>query len=139
MDCAQCEMCNLADARYLCPELCCLIYLCEPCWTEVHKRRGLLHHRPMTKTKPGSPMRNISNCVTAFPFLNPPMDHLNHSQSGLRSSNQQQLCHCSKFWNSEWIESGTFKQYGQSNSKLCVFVRRCDMKTYKNVTFIIYC
>ncbi|MCP9265199.1 Coenzyme Q biosynthesis protein 4-like [Dirofilaria immitis] len=53
MDCTQCEMCNLVNARHLCPELCCLIYLCESCWTEVHKRRGLLHHRPMTKTKPG--------------------------------------------------------------------------------------
>ncbi|CAG9536416.1 unnamed protein product [Cercopithifilaria johnstoni] len=94
MDGAQCEMCNLSDSRYLCPELCCLMYLCEPCWTDVHKRRGLLHHRPMTKAKPGSPMRSISNCVTAFPFLNPPVDHLNHNQNSLRSSNQQQLCHC---------------------------------------------
>ncbi|VBB32474.1 unnamed protein product [Acanthocheilonema viteae] len=94
MDGAQCEMCNISDARYLCPELCCLIYLCEPCWNDVHKRRGLLHHRPMTKTKPGSPMRNISNCITAFPFLNPSMDHLNHNHSGLRSNNHQQLCHC---------------------------------------------
>ncbi|VIO89865.1 cytoplasmic polyadenylation element binding protein CPEB2, putative [Brugia malayi] len=93
MDFAQCEMCNLADARYLCPELCCLMYMCEPCWTEVHKQRGLLHHRPMTKAKPGSPMRNISNYVTAFPFFNPSLDHHNHS--GLRSTNQQQqLCHC---------------------------------------------
>uniref|UniRef100_A0A1I7VTQ6 RRM domain-containing protein n=1 Tax=Loa loa TaxID=7209 RepID=A0A1I7VTQ6_LOALO len=101
MDCAQCEMCNLADARYLCPELCCLMYLCEPCWAEVHKQRGLLNHRPMTKTKPGSPMRNISNCVTAFPFFSPVLDHLNHNHNGLRSSNQQQLCHCSKFRNSK--------------------------------------
>uniref|UniRef100_A0A915PHP2 RRM domain-containing protein n=1 Tax=Setaria digitata TaxID=48799 RepID=A0A915PHP2_9BILA len=78
MDSVQCEMCNLAGARHLCPELCCLMYLCEPCWTEVHKRRGLLHHRPMTKAKPGSPLRNISNRVTAFPFFNSSLDHLNH-------------------------------------------------------------
>ncbi|VDK78929.1 unnamed protein product [Litomosoides sigmodontis] len=94
MDGAQCEMCNLADARYLCPELCCLMYLCEPCWTDVHKRRGLLHHRPMTKAKPGSPLQSVSNCVTAFPFLNPPMDHPNHNSISLRPTNQQQLCHC---------------------------------------------
>ncbi|KAM3727788.1 Cytoplasmic polyadenylation element-binding protein [Dirofilaria immitis] len=93
MDCTQCEMCNLVNARHLCPELCCLIYLCESCWTEVHKRRGLLHHRPMTKTKPGSPLRSISNCVTAFPFFNSPLDHLNN-HNALRPNNHQPLCHC---------------------------------------------
>uniref|UniRef100_A0A0R3S3V1 RRM domain-containing protein n=1 Tax=Elaeophora elaphi TaxID=1147741 RepID=A0A0R3S3V1_9BILA len=97
MDSAQCEICKFSDARYLCPELCCLMYLCEPCWTEVHKRRGLPHHRPMTKTKPANAMRNISNCVTTFPLLNLPMDHLNHNHVCLPSNNHQQPCHCSKF------------------------------------------
>ncbi|VDM92478.1 unnamed protein product [Onchocerca ochengi] len=93
MDSVQCEMCNLVNARHLCPELCCLMYLCESCWNEVHKRRGLLHHRPMTKAKPGTPLRNISNCVTAFPFSNLPLDHLNN-HNGLRPNNHQSQCHC---------------------------------------------
>lgn len=43
-----CEGCNETETHHLCPELCCLLFLCQTCWFEIHKERGLLHHRPMT-------------------------------------------------------------------------------------------
>lgn len=78
-----CEMCQTVSTRHLCPELCCLTYLCETCWFDVHRRRGLLTHRPMVKAKPGIPLANISN-------------HIALCCSNYVSRSNQRQCRCSK-------------------------------------------
>ena len=38
-----------AEARFLCPEIRCLKYFCERCWSIAHNMLGLHDHEPMDK------------------------------------------------------------------------------------------
>ncbi|VDN35055.1 unnamed protein product [Gongylonema pulchrum] len=87
LDSVPCECCNGRSTRYLCPEVCCLLYLCETCWIETHRQRQLLSHKPMTKGRHSAPFGNISNSGIS---TNNPNQRTGHPKD-------KQTCHCSKF------------------------------------------
>lgn len=49
--CDECEgsRCNNRYAPFFCPQLSCLQYYCEKCWTQIHSSCEREDHRPLVK------------------------------------------------------------------------------------------
>lgn len=49
--CDECEgeRCNNRYAPFFCPQLNCLQYYCEKCWTDIHSSPEREDHRPLVK------------------------------------------------------------------------------------------